>query len=72
MAIGDNWNDLSMLEVVGRPVLMENAPDDLREIADARGWTIAPPNTEDGVARILESVLSPLESVLSPEEINQP
>ena len=57
MAIGDNWNDLSMLEAVGHPVLMQNAPEDLHAIAAARGWQIAPPNTEEGVAQILESVL---------------
>ncbi len=28
LAIGDNWNDLSMLEVAGRAVLMANAPAD--------------------------------------------
>ena len=57
MAIGDNWNDLSMLEAVGHPVLMQNAPEDLHDIAAARGWRIAPPNTEEGVAYILESIL---------------
>ena len=29
VAIGDNWNDLSMLEMAGRAVLMGNAPEDL-------------------------------------------
>lgn len=30
MAIGDNYNDLPMLEVVGAPYIMENAVEDLR------------------------------------------
>lgn len=31
MAFGDNFNDISMLDLVGHPVLMENAPDTLKE-----------------------------------------
>jgi HAD superfamily hydrolase (TIGR01484 family) len=62
MAIGDNWNDLSMLEVVGYPVVMENAPEDFMEVARARGWFVAPRNTEDGVARVVEGVLAGLRS----------
>ena len=58
MAIGDNWNDLSMLEIAGRAVLMDNAPEDLKEIAASKGWTIAGHHLEDGVAEAIESVLS--------------
>ena len=58
MAIGDNWNDLSMLEVVGFPVVMENAPEDFLEVARTRGWFVGPRNTEDGVARVVEAVLA--------------
>jgi hydroxymethylpyrimidine pyrophosphatase-like HAD family hydrolase len=61
MAIGDNWNDLSMLEVVGYPVVMENAPEDFLAVALERGWFVAPKNTEDGVARVVEGVLAGLE-----------
>ena len=50
MAIGDNWNDLSMLEVAGYPVLMANAPVELLTMADERGWAITRSNDEDGVA----------------------
>ncbi|MDE1155232.1 MAG: HAD family hydrolase [Acidobacteriaceae bacterium] len=57
MAIGDNWNDLPMLELVGYPVLMANAPERLRELAVERGWEIAPANTEDGVAWAIERAL---------------
>lgn len=60
MAIGDNWNDLSMLEIAGHPVLMSNAPSDIMEIAVERGWQIAPPNTENGVARIIEALTASL------------
>lgn len=31
MAFGDNFNDISMLDLVGHPVLMENAPQTLKE-----------------------------------------
>jgi len=58
MAIGDNWNDLSMLEIAGIPVLMENAPDDLKEIARSRGWDFTGNHHEDGVAEVIETVLS--------------
>ena len=58
MAIGDNWNDLPMLEVAGYAVLMGNAPEDLKALARQRGWTIAPPNSADGVAETVESALT--------------
>lgn len=57
MAIGDNWNDVPMLEVAGWPVLMGNAPDELKEMAAARGWEITGGNEEDGVADAIESAL---------------
>lgn len=57
MAIGDNWNDVSMLETAGRAVLMANAPEDLQAIAQARGWKIGQKNTDDGVAVAIEGVL---------------
>ncbi len=57
MAIGDNWNDLPMLEVAGYPVLMGNAPEELREMAMARGWEITGRNGEDGVAQAIERLL---------------
>jgi len=60
MAIGDNWNDLSMLEVVGFPVVMENAPEDFLAVARERGWMVGPKHTEDGVARVVEGVLARL------------
>ena len=46
MAIGDNLNDLPMLEFAGRPIVMSNAVGALR----GRGWTTAPSNDAAGVA----------------------
>ena len=54
MAIGDNWNDLSMLEVAGHPVLMGNAPADLLARASAQGWHVTAPHDRDGVAEAIE------------------
>jgi len=56
MAIGDNWNDVDMLEWAGQSVLMGNAAAELRSMAKLNGWKQAPPNDEDGVAVILESL----------------
>jgi hydroxymethylpyrimidine pyrophosphatase-like HAD family hydrolase len=58
MAIGDNWNDVSMLEAAAHPILMANAPDDLRALALTRNWTIGPSNRADGVALAIESALT--------------
>jgi hydroxymethylpyrimidine pyrophosphatase-like HAD family hydrolase len=58
LAIGDNWNDVSMLEIAGSAVLMANAPPDLKLFAASRGWPIAPPNSADGVAHTIESALA--------------
>ena len=58
MAIGDNWNDVNMLEWAGQAVLMGNAAQDLRTMAKTNGWKQAPPNDEDGVAVTLEMALS--------------
>ncbi len=58
MAIGDNWNDLSMLEVAGWPVLMANAPADLHAMAAERGWKIAGECCEEGVADVVFGALA--------------
>jgi Cof subfamily protein (haloacid dehalogenase superfamily) len=58
LAIGDNWNDITMLEIAGAAVLMANAPEDLKSLARQRGWTIGPSNTADGVAEAIESALA--------------
>ena len=60
MAIGDNWNDVEMLEWAGQAVLMGNAAHELRNLAKLRGWKQAPPNDEDGVAVVLEAEVARL------------
>lgn len=60
MAIGDNWNDVDMLEWAGQAVMMGNASGELRALAKTRGWKQAPPNDEDGVAVILEAAVARL------------
>jgi Cof subfamily protein (haloacid dehalogenase superfamily) len=58
MAIGDNWNDVNMLEWAGQGVIMGNADLELRTMARMRGWRQAPPNDQDGVAVVLEQMLA--------------
>lgn len=58
MAIGDNWNDVDMLEWAGQGVMMANAADELRTMAKMRGWKQAPLNDHDGVAVVLEAALA--------------
>jgi hydroxymethylpyrimidine pyrophosphatase-like HAD family hydrolase len=58
LAIGDNWNDVSMLEIAGHAVVMANAPEDLKAMAADRGWTIGLSNEDDGVAAAIEAALS--------------
>ena len=58
MAIGDNWNDLDMLEWAAQGIVMGNAAPELRTMAKVRGWKQAPSNDQDGVAVILEQVVA--------------
>jgi Cof subfamily protein (haloacid dehalogenase superfamily) len=53
MAIGDNYNDLEMLEFAGLPVIMGNASEDLKRA----GWRLTASNQEDGVALAVEEYL---------------
>jgi hypothetical protein len=46
MAVGDNFNDLEMLQYAGLPVLMGNHCPELHQ----PDWTLTLPNDEDGVA----------------------
>ena len=64
MAIGDNWNDVDMLEWAGQGVMMGNAATELRTMAKMRGWKQAPPNDEDGVAVVLEAAVAKVASAL--------
>jgi len=50
MAVGDNHNDVEMLEFAGYPVIMGNACEELR----SRGWVIARANHECGVAAAVD------------------
>jgi Cof subfamily protein (haloacid dehalogenase superfamily) len=52
MAIGDNYNDLEMLEFAGLPVIMGNATEDLKQ----NGWKVTGTNAESGVAQALEEL----------------
>lgn len=49
MAVGDNFNDLEMLEFAGLPVVMENAVAGLKE----RGWVMTGSNDQAGVANAI-------------------
>ena len=60
MAIGDNWNDVHMLEWAGQGIVMANAALELRTLAKTSGWKQAPSNDDDGVAVILEQALAKL------------
>ena len=60
MAVGDNWNDVSMLDIAGFPVLMGNAPADLLAQAPTRGWHITAPHHADGVAEAIAAALPSL------------
>jgi len=55
MAIGDNFNDVEMLQFAGLPVLMANACDELKQ----NGWTLTLSNDESGVAYAINQVLNP-------------
>ena len=49
MAVGDNFNDLEMLEYAGTPVVMANAVDGLKQ----RGWHITGDQNEAGLAQAI-------------------
>lgn len=51
MAIGDNFNDLEMLQFAALPVLMGNRSPGL----DGKGWPVTLSNDEDGVAAAIHS-----------------
>jgi hypothetical protein len=55
MAVGDNHNDVEMLEFAGYPVIMGNACEELR----GRGWTVTRGNDDCGVAGAVELALGP-------------
>lgn len=54
VAVGDNYNDIEMLNFAGRPFIMGNASPELLE----RGWTLTRTNAEGGVAAAIEMALN--------------
>jgi hydroxymethylpyrimidine pyrophosphatase-like HAD family hydrolase len=59
MAVGDNLNDLRMLELAGYPVVMANALPELK----ARGWKVTSSNDDAGVALAIDAILEARGSV---------
>ena len=53
LAIGDQWNDIEMLAEVGHGAAMPTAPVEVQAVARY----IAPPLAEEGVARMIESLV---------------
>lgn len=53
MAVGDNLNDLEMLEFAGSPVVMGNGLSELK----ARGWQVTATNDEAGVSAAIETLV---------------
>jgi Cof subfamily protein (haloacid dehalogenase superfamily) len=53
MAIGDNFNDLEMLEFAGVAVVMGNASQELKQ----SGWKVTLSNAESGVAKAIKEIL---------------
>ena len=53
LAIGDQWNDIEMLAEVGHGTAMPTAPLEVQAVARY----IAPPLAEEGVARMIESLV---------------
>jgi Cof subfamily protein (haloacid dehalogenase superfamily) len=54
MAIGDNYNDVEMLEFAGHAVIMENACPELKQ----NGWQVTLSNDQCGVAAVVETILN--------------
>lgn len=54
MAVGDNYNDIEMLQFAGFPFVMGNASEDLKQ----SGWPVTLDNEACGVAAAVEEVLA--------------
>ncbi len=54
MAVGDNLNDLAMLEFAGHPVVMGNAVAELKTC----GWPITASHDEAGLAQAIDRILA--------------
>ena len=68
LAIGDNWNDVAMLEWAGQSFVMGNASRELRVMAKMRGWKQAPSNDRNGVAVVLEAAVARLPRLAAARE----
>ena len=53
MAIGDNYNDMEMLQMAGYPVIMANSTPGLA----SNGWHITDSNDHDGVAAAIRALV---------------
>ncbi len=53
VALGDNYADSSMLEFAGYPIVMGNAPAEMRA-----QWPVTGTNDENGVAQVIEGLIS--------------
>ena len=53
IAFGDSINDISMLEVAGQGIAMDNARDEVKRVADRTTLS----NDEDGIVHALKTVL---------------
>ncbi len=63
MAIGDNWNDVDMLEWAGQGIMMGNAASELRAMAKMRGWKQTLSSDQDGVAAVLEAMIKKMRAI---------
>lgn len=52
VAVGDNLNDMEMIEAAGMGVAMGNAPERLKQMADMTTYT----NEQDGVAYVIKKL----------------
>ena len=50
LAIGDNWNDVDMLQAAGQGVVMQNAVDELKQM----GFAETASNDDEGVAKAIK------------------
>lgn len=55
VAVGDGYNDISMLEWAGTSTAMGNAPDDVKVVADSVAGSVE----DEGVLAVLESLIDP-------------
>ena len=53
VAIGDGINDISMIKMAGLGVAMENAPEEIKQVANM----VTSSNEESGVGKVLEMIL---------------